>query len=71
MPDDSSWNTPKVFASESISYVLGSPNGSVSRSTSMPRDSLISATVLARTVSVRRPRKSILSSPSFSIGPIA
>ena len=71
MPEDSSWNTPNVFASLSMAYVLASSSGNASKSISMPRDCLRSLAVLASTVSVRSPRKSIFSRPSFSIGPIA
>ena len=71
MPADSSWKTPKVLASVRSWYVRASSSGSWSPSSTIPRASLTSFTALPITVRVFKPRKSILSSPSFSMGPMA
>jgi hypothetical protein len=70
IPPDSNWKMPSVSPRQKIPKTFGSSRGSFSGSTSLP--------VLARTrsrarwivVSVRRPRKSIFISPTFSqVGP--
>ena len=65
MPADSSWNTPEVLPSESMAMVAGSFSGMES----MVKPGSCFWTILAassKTVRLRRPRKSIFSSPSSS-----
>ena len=61
--DPSSWNTPVVSPRESISYVFASSIGMRSMSISIPRR-LNRSIASPKIVRFRRPRKSILSSPS-------
>ena len=65
MPADSSWNTPEVLPAASMSNTAGSSIGMVSmeKSGSLRRTSLAAS---SSTVRLRRPRKSIFSSPSSS-----
>ena len=65
MPALSSWNTPLVLPADSISNTLRSPSGMVS---TLKSGSLFctSRAAASRTVRFRRPRKSILRSPSSS-----
>ena len=69
MPALSSWNTPSVSPWEIISYTAGSSMGMSWGVRLTPR--FFSRSRVSRmTVRVRRPRKSILSRPSFSMLPI-
>jgi hypothetical protein len=71
MPLDSNWNTPVASPRCSIANVGPSSSGRVSMSIRCPDDSSISRTASSMTSRLRRPRKSILSSPSRSTSPIA
>ena len=66
MPALSSWNTPWVSPAHSIRLTASSSSGIVSKSTVSPVLSLIKRRASSMTVRVRRPRKSIFSSPSSS-----
>ena len=70
MPSDSSWKTPTESPRASISNVFESSSGIVSRSISTPRERLMISIASSITSRLRRPRKSIFSSPISSIGPI-
>ena len=65
MPGDSIWNTPEVFPSESIWNTFGS-SSEIEESVNVGSLRCTSFTASSRTVRFRRPRKSILSSPSSS-----
>ena len=65
MPAPSSWNTPTLSPRDSISKVGVSSKSMVCVSSSMPR-CFSSASALAMTVSVFRPRKSNFTRPAFS-----
>src|SRR6266511_1568070 len=66
MPDDSNWKTPVESPRASIAYVCASSIGIFVMSSPLP----ISSTALSITSRLRRPRKSIFSSPSASMSPI-
>ena len=66
MPADSIWNTAPVLPSQSIFEVSSSVNGIFSMSTVSWRLFSMFAIVSLMTVSVRKPRKSILRRPSSS-----
>ena len=66
MPRDSNWKMPLVRPSEKMRKVSGSSSGISSRSSGIPCWRMI-FTASSITVSVRRPRKSIFRSPSFSM----
>ena len=71
MPLDSNWKTPSVSPRASISKVGSSSSGRPERSPrSTPADSRMSRIASSMTSRLRRPRKSILSSPSASTSPI-
>ena len=70
MPSDSNWNTPIESPRHIISKVFGSSSGSEAMSgRSLPAFSMIWRQ-FSITSRLRRPRKSILSRPSSSIGPM-
>ena len=70
MPSDSSWKTPVESPWVSISKVLASSIGIASMSTRSPRERSMISIASSITSRLRRPRKSIFSSPISSIGPI-
>ena len=63
MPPDSTWKTPAVWPEPMSSKILGSSKGISASLMSMPQVALMFFLALEITVSVRRPRKSILSRP--------
>ncbi len=66
IPSDSSWNMPSVSPRLIISYVFASSSGIVAMSKSEFTVRRISSIAAFITVRLRRPRKSILSSPTRS-----
>ena len=66
MPSDSNWNRPVVSPRPKSAYVSASSSGILSVSMSIPRNCLMSDTHSFSTVSVLRPRKSILRRPTGS-----
>ena len=63
MPADSTWKTPAVWPEPMSLKISGSSKGISSSLMSMPKFFLMFALALEITVSVRRPKKSILSRP--------
>ena len=70
IPSDSSWKTPVPSPAASISKVAASSIGISAMSSSTPRERPMISTASSITSRLRRPRKSIFSSPISSIGPI-
>ena len=68
MPSDSNWNTPIESPRAIISKVLASSSGSVAMSSRSPVERSRMSRQSSITSRLRRPRKSILSSPISSIG---